>query len=302
MFRKLVIAGGSGFIGNCVSKHFSNKGWEVVVLSRQRKNVNENCRNTYWNGRELDDWCEELEEATAVLNLSGKSVDCRYTDSNKQEILNSRIESTKAIGEAIRNCKRPPLMWLNSSSATIYDHSYFVPNGEDGIIGDDFSMNICKEWEETFFSYDALNIKQVALRMTIVLGKDGGAYKGLSRLTKLLLGGKHGNGAQMFSWIHESDLCNAIEHILESKFSGIYNLAAPSPICNRTFMEAMRKVLGVKYWVNQPRWLLELGAFFVRTETELLLKSRFVIPKRLMNEGFQFEYKNINECLRSFNA
>ena len=300
--RKIIIAGGTGFIGTSVGEHFYNKGWEVVVLSRNIKKHAQSCRYVLWNGLDLGTWCEELEGATAILNLCGKSVDCRYTKANKEKILKSRIDPTKAIGEAIKNCKQPPKIWLNASSATIYDRSYFIPNGEDGITGDDFSMNICKKWEQAFFSFDGLQTRQAVLRITIVLGKQGEAYKKLSLLSKLFLGGKHGNGAQMFSWIHESDLCNAIEHIIEKNKSGAYNLAAPGPISNRTFMEAIRKHLGIKYWIDQPKWLLEIGAFLASTETELLLKSRFVIPKRLAAQGFQFNYRNIQDCLSSFNG
>jgi uncharacterized protein (TIGR01777 family) len=278
-----------------LSNYFHQKGDELKILTRNPKRPNE----IYWDARQLGDWIAEIEWADAVINLTGKSVDCRYTEKNKQVIVNSRVESTAILAKAISKATSPPSVWLNSSSATIYVHSESQKMTEDeGIIGDDFSMNVCKKWEEEFFKIDLNTTRRVALRTSIVLGKNGGAYPKLKTLTRLFFGGKQGNGRQFISWIHADDFCHAVDFILQHpEIVGPINVVAPNPETNTNFMRRLRKSLKRPFGIGQPIWLLELGALIVQTETELLLKSRNVAPERLLEKGFEFLHPSLDTCL-----
>lgn len=208
---KIIIAAGTGFLGKNLKKYFTGKGHQVYILTRNPKYINE----IYWDAKTLGEWKNILQNADVVINLAGKSVDCRYTDRNEKEIYSSRIESTKVLQQAIDWCTEKPKIWLNASSATIYIHSETQLNTEEhGIIGDDFSMNICKSWESEFFKVKTENVRKVALRTSIVLGNNGGAFPKLKMLTKFGLGGKQGRGNQNVSWIHIQDFCRAVEFII----------------------------------------------------------------------------------------
>lgn len=292
---KIIIAGGTGFLGENLEKYFTQKGNQVYILTRNPKRKNE----IYWDAKSLGEWKNSLENADVVINLTGKSVDCRYTEKNKKEIYASRINSTRILQQAIDHCVNKPKVWLNAASATIYVHSERQLNTEEnGTIGDDFSMNICKSWEEEFFSIKNDNIRKIALRTSIVLGKDGGAFPKLKMITKLGLGGKQGRGDQKVSWIHIDDFCRAIEWIIDHKnISGPVNVTAPNPLSNEVLMKKLRTRLKIPFGVDAPVWQLELASVFLRTETELLLKSRNVYPEKLLKGGFQFIYPDIDIAL-----
>lgn len=284
---KIIIAGGSGFLGKELATYFRNKNHEVIILTRNPKSQNE----IFWNAKTLGSWTEVLENSDVLINLTGKSVDCRYTEKNKQEIYNSRIFSTRVLQQAIDALQNPPKVWLNASSATIYIHSETHLNTEEnGIIGDDFSMNICKAWEQEFFKVKNESIRKIALRTSIVLGDSGGAFPKMKLITQLGLGGKQGRGNQMMSWIHIEDFCRAIEFLLEKEeISGAVNITSPNPITNIEFMRAIRKKLKIPFGITSPVWLLEVMSIFLKTETELLLKSRNVYPKKLIDSDFCFK-------------
>jgi len=250
---------------------------------------------------EISAWRNELEGTYAVINLTGKSVDCRYNQKNKDVIYSSRIDSTNIIGEAIQQCKQPPIVWINSSTATIYQYSLKKEmTEEDGAIGDDFSMNIAKSWEETFYSHDIPNVRQVAIRTSIVLGKNGGALIPLKKIIKLGMGGKQGNGNQKVSFIHENDFARTVAFLLEKEtITGNMNVTAPNPSNNKVLIDTIRKELKIPFGIPQPIWLLKIGAFIISTEAELVLKSRNVTPKRLLDSGFNFKYKTIEATLKS---
>jgi uncharacterized protein (TIGR01777 family) len=292
---KILIAGGTGFLGENLEKYFTEKGNQVYILTRNPKKENE----IYWDAETVGDWRNTLEKTDALINLTGKSVDCRYHDKNKQEIYSSRINSTKSLQDAVDQCPNPPKVWLNASSATIYVHSEKHLNTEEnGIIGDDFSMNICKSWEEEFFKTKNKEIRKVALRTSIVLGNNGGAFPKLRMITKLGLGGRQGRGNQMVSWIHIDDFCKAVQWIIqEENISGAINITAPAPISNKMMMEKLRKELKIPFGLNAPVWQLEVASIFLRTETELLLKSRNVYPGNLMKAGFKFSYPTFDEAI-----
>ncbi|MGH1383322.1 TIGR01777 family oxidoreductase [Kordia sp.] len=297
--KKMIIAGGSGFLGQSLISYFLPKDYEIIVLSRNTKNTgNDNLRYIEWNAKTLDIWMTELEGADVLINLTGKSVDCRYSEKNKAEILNSRVDSTKVLGEAVQACAVPPKVWMNSSTATIYKHSLERKmTEENGIIGDDFSMNVAKSWEKAFYSCKTPKTSKIALRTSIVLGKNGGAFIPLKSLTKLGLGGAQGNGKQKVSWIHEHDFCRAVDFLLDKHLSGIFNVTAPNPIPNKRFMKVIRKIMKVPFGLFQPKWLLKFGARIIKTEAELILKSRYVIPEKLVAAGFQFHYPTAEKAV-----
>lgn len=291
----ITIAGGSGFLGQVLEDYFTKKGSKVYLLTRTVKRDND----IYWNGKDLDKWTKILEQTDVIINLTGKSVDCRYTEDNKQQILNSRIDSTHALGLAINLCENPPKVWFNSSTATIYRHSTDQQMTEaTGEIGDDFSMNIAKSWEKAFYSITNPKTRKIALRTSIVMGQHGGATEPLRQLVKFGLGGKQASGHQKVSWIHELDFARAIEFLMENeKLDGNFNLAVPNPTNNKTLMKAFRKVMKVPFGIPQPEWLIKLGAKLIGTEPELVLKSRNVIPERLLKNGFNFIHSDIKIAL-----
>ncbi|AYZ12992.1 TIGR01777 family protein [Chryseobacterium arthrosphaerae] len=294
---KILIAGGTGFLGENLEKYFTDKGNQVYILTRQPERENE----IYWDARTIGEWKSALEKTDVLINLTGKSVDCRYDEKNKQEIYTSRIDSTAILQEAVDQCLNPPGIWLNASSATIYVHSEKHLNTEEnGIIGDDFSMNICKSWEKEFFKTNTREVRKIALRTSIVLGNNGGAFPKLKMITKLGLGGKQGRGNQMVSWIHINDFCKAVEWIIQHEnISGAINVTAPAPLSNSVMMEKLRKKLKVPFGLNAPVWQLEIASIFLKTETELLLKSRNVYPENLIKSGFTFSYSTFDEALHN---
>lgn len=292
MKEKIVIAGGTGFVGKYLTEKFKALGYQVLIISRQSKHINWDKANEITNA---------LEDATMLINLAGKSVDCRYNKKNKREIFDSRIDTTKALGEAIKNCTNPPELWINSSTATIYRHAQDRPMTESaGEIGSGFSVNVATNWEKAFFDFELTNTRQVALRMAIVLGKDGGVMQPLKKLVQFGLGGKQGSGNQMFSWIHIEDLFNIIVFLQKQKsLSGVFNTSAPNAVNNKTLMRTLRKEMHVKIGLPAPAGLLTLGAIIIKTETELILKSRWVVPEKLQQAGFQFTYPTIDAAFKN---
>lgn len=296
--KRIVIAGGSGFLGQVIQRELQNE-YEVFILTRNKKLTSE--RNYfYWNGMDHEDLNPLIGGAFAVINLSGKSVDCRYNERNKKEIFSSRLNATNAIGKAIMACKVKPEVWINSASATIYRHAEDRPmTEENGEKGSGFSVEVSKAWEHTFFSYKLTGTRQVAIRTAIVLGKNGGVMKPFKNLARFGIGGHMGNGNQMFSWMHESDFAAAIKWILNNnELNGVINLSAPNPIPNKVFMKQLRREMHVGFGIPTPKWLLEAGAILIKTETELILKSRWVLPEKLLKSGFEFRYPEIQMALR----
>lgn len=295
--QHILIAGGTGFLGQALEKYFSEQGKMVRILTRKPNKSN----HVYWDAQHLGEWMQEMEWADVLINLAGKSVNCRYSEKNKQDILSSRIDSTQILCTAITKSENPPKLWLNSSSATTYVHSETQQMTEDeGVIGDDFSMNVCKRWEDTFFQCQLNHTRKVALRTSIVLGSDGGALPMLKRISRFGMGGKHGNGKQFFSWIHQEDFCRALDHIIQhADIVGPVNVTAPHPVRNIELMEGIRRRYRIPFGISQPKWLLEFGAAIIGTETELLLKSRNVVPERLLESGFNFEFETIQKALKN---
>ena len=293
---KVVIAGGTGFIGRHLVNRYVKNGHDVTIISRKDDDTTPG---------EVVKWTDDLnlkrvlDHADLLINMSGKSVDCRYHDRNKREILRSRVDTTNKLNQIISALNNPPKLWINSSTATIYRHADDRPmTEEDGEIGTGFSVDVATKWEKTFFQGGNSSTRKVALRTAIVLGHGGGAYQHFKMLAKIGFGGPQGNGRQMVSFVHIEDVFRAIEFIRTSPTQfDIYNLSAPNPVTNSVFMRSFRQLLGVKYGLPIYSWMLTIGAFFLRTETELLLKSRWVLPERLESEGFTFKHPNITSAI-----
>jgi len=305
---KIILAGGSGFLGGELAKHFSALGWQVVILTRSPKSRTDGVREVVWDAKSLGDWSRELDGATAVLNLTGRSVDCRYNAKNRREIMESRVNSTRVVGEAIARCTNPPQVWLNSSTATVYQHTFGKPHDESSRemdsakdAKDAFSVEVAQAWERTFNEADTPRTRRVALRTSMVLGLGrNSVFPVLRRLTKLGLGGRQGSGKQFVSWIHIEDFCRAIEWIVaHEELSGPINQCSANPLPNAEMMNLFREVCGMPIGLPATEWVLEIGAFFLRTETELVFKSRRVVPGQLLESGFQFHFPHMREALEN---
>ena len=297
---KIVIPGGSGQVGTILARAFQGDGHEVVVLSRRP--CARPWRVVAWDGASLGAWQSEIDGSDVVINLAGRSVNCRYTAENRDRILQSRVLSTRVVGHAIANASRPPGVWLQASTATIYAHRYDSPNDEyTGVIGGNepnapatwrFSIQIARAWEDEFDKAITARTRKVALRSAMTLSPDpGGIFDALHGLVRRGLGGRAGDGRQYLSWIHYEDFIAAVQWLIaRDDIDGVVNVAAPNPLPNAEFMRILRDACGVPFGLPAHRWMLEIGALFMRTETELILKSRRVVPARLLESGFRFQY------------
>ncbi len=297
---KIIIAGGSGQVGTVLSRAFVADGHEVVVLSREPQSAP--WRVVGWDGATFGSWQTELDGADVVINLAGRSVNCRYTAKNRRQIVDSRVNSARVIGHAIARTARPPRVWLQASTATIYAHRYDAPNDEaTGVLGgaeDDapaawrFSIEVAKAWEQAAKEAPVPGTRKVLLRSAMTMSPDaGGVFAALLGLVRWGLGGTSGDGRQYVSWIHYLDFISAVYWLIEHpELDGPINLASPNPVPNGEFMRTLRACWGARFGLAAPKWLLEFGAFFMRTETELILKSRRVIPGRMLESGFIFQY------------
>lgn len=294
--KKLILAGGSGFLGRALIHYFSGE-YEIVILSRQTTSIPD-ARTVYWDAHHGGNWEEELNGAAALINLAGKNVSCRYNASNRAEILQSRVLSTQLLGAAIRRAAAPPPVWINLSTATIYRHAEDRDMDEEtGEYHRDFSVLVAMAWEKAFFEAD-VSVRQVALRTGIVLGCSGGALPEWLRLVRRGLGGTEGPGSQFVSWIHQEDFAAAVRFAIENPhLSGIYNLTAPEPVTNAYFLRELRQKMGVPIGLPCPAWLLKIGTTLMGTEAELVLKSRRVVPRRLLANGFSFTYPHVTAAL-----
>ncbi len=299
-YNKIVLAGGNGYLGNVLADYYKNKANEIIILSRTLLKSNDNIKTLVWDGKTEGEWVAELENTDMVINLCGKNVNCRYNKKNKSEIISSRVLPTELLGKIIQKLTTPPKLWINITSATIYRHAEDKPQDEiTGEIGNGFSVEVCKVWEKTFFEIPTPQTRKVALRLGIVLGNSDGVFPRLLNLAKLGIGGKQGNGNQFVAWIHELDTVKCTEWFLNNNESGIFNCTAPEPIRNAKLMRAIRKTYNIPFGFPAPEWLLAIGAFVIGTEPELILKSRWVIPKKLLDAGFKFEFSKAEEAVEA---
>lgn len=294
--KKIIIAGGTGYIGNLLANFFLKKGFFIVVITRGKTNINGAVKLISWN----DNWQAELESAEAVINLTGKSINCRFTAKNKAVILQSRLDATARINKAILACAIPPKVFINASGASIYKCSFDIAYNEyNTVFGSNFLAEVCKQWEAEFYNTDTPNTRKVAIRITPVLGKDSHAIKPLLKVVAFGLGGKQGSGKQYFSWIHEYDFANAIAFIIaNNKINGCVNLTSPNAITNSDFMLAFRHAMRVKVGIPTPTFLLHLSKYITGIEPDLILDSLIIFPEKLIAAGFNFELDTIDKALQ----
>jgi uncharacterized protein (TIGR01777 family) len=297
---KVVIPGGTGQLGTLLARALHDEGNEVVVLSRTPPSTP--WRSVLWDGETLGEWTSEIDGAAVVINLAGRSVDCRYGRGNRQAIRDSRVHSTRVVGEAIGSAKKPPRLWLQAGTATIYEHRYDAPNDEaSGVLAGHeheapsswrFSVDVATAWERAIDDAVVPRTRKVKLRSAMVMSpEEGGAFDTLLRLVRLGLGGRAGDGRQYMSWIHADDFVRAIRWLIDhEEIAGPVNVASPQPLPNAEFMRELRDAWGRSFGLPASEWMLEIGAFLLRTETELVLKSRRVVPGRLLQHGFHFRF------------
>jgi len=301
-FKKIVLAGGSGQMGTALKDYFKDKAEAIVILSRKAKPAEGNVRTLLWDGKSADEWYHELEDAEILVNLAGKNVNCRYTEKNKKEIFDSRTNSINALSEAVKKCNRPPKLWIQCASATIYRHAEDRPMTEaNGETGEGFSVEVCQLWEKTFRERTAgfTHTRKVILRTSLVLGKQEGVFPRLINLVKFGLGGRQGNGQQWVSWVHELDVASMVEWIaLHPAIEGEINCTSPLPLQNKDFMKIIRTAYGAPFGLPAPAWLMEIGAFMIGTETELILKSRWVLPQRIKESGYTFKLPELKDAVK----
>jgi uncharacterized protein (TIGR01777 family) len=307
---KIILPGGSGQVGTILARALHAEGHDVVVLSRSPRGGGAPWRTVVGDARTPGTWAKELDGADVVINLAGRNVNCRYTAANRREIMDSRTESVRAVGEAIARAARPPRVWLQASTATIYSHRYDAPNDDvTGIIGGhepgapdtwNFSIDVATAWEKAANDAVTPRTRKVLLRSAMAMSPDrGGVFDVLLGLVRRGLGGKSGDGRQYVSWIHERDFVRAVQFLIDrDDVAGAVNLAAPTPLPNADFMRTLREAWGSRIGLPAARWMLEVGTFLMRTESELVLKSRRVVPRRLTDAGFTFDFPTWPEAAR----
>jgi uncharacterized protein (TIGR01777 family) len=309
---RIVLAGGTGHVGRLLADSFHRRGDKVTVLSRHPQLAPWPVLT--WDGRSLGDWTNALDAADLVINLAGRSVNCRYNAANQREIMDSRVESTRVLGQAIAAIAHPPALWINASTATIYRHALDRDMDEDtGELGGGeanapsrwrFSIGVATSWETAFYEAKLPGTRRLALRSAMIMSPDrDGAFDTLRKLVQAGWGGRAGSGRQFVSWIHETDFVHAIDFLVEHRdLDGSINVCSPYPLPNGEFMAALRRACGARLGLPASRWMLEFGALFLRTETELILKSRRVVPRRLLDAGFNFSYPDWPEAARDLVA
>src|SRR6266704_5065988 len=306
MRGRVVLAGGSGFIGSFLREKIA-RDYDIVVLTRSPREDGGDIHQVQWDGRTVGEWTRELDGARALINLSGRSVNCRYNARNRRDILESRVETTRILGEAIARSKEPPPVWLNASTATIYKHTFDrlmdEANGEIGATPeakDAFSIKVACAWEQKLNEARTPATRKVALRTAMVFAaSEGGVYRTLRSLTRWGLGGTIAGGRQFISWIHEADFCRVVEWLIDrDDFSGPVNVASPNPVTQREMMRIIRRARGAPFGLPATRSVLEVAAFVHRTEAELIIKSRRVVPSRLLAAGFEFRFPMMEEAVR----
>jgi uncharacterized protein (TIGR01777 family) len=298
MKPRVALAGGSGFLGQSLATALLGRGYEVVVLSRSAPRDGSAIRQLQWDGKTLGDWCQAVDGARAIVNLTGRSVNCRHTPENRREIMESRVDSVRVLGEAVSRSNQPPEVWVQASSLAIYGDPGERWCDEDAPHADGFSEEVCKRWEAEFEKVRVTGLRKVVMRIGIVLDTKKGALPVLARLTQFFLGGRVGTGDQYVSWIHTADLTRMfIEAIERPELSGVFNVTGPNPVTNAEFMRELRHVLHRPWSPPVPAWATRIGAFFMRTEPSLALTGRRCRPKRFLESGFHFEFPELRGAL-----
>lgn len=295
---RVVIAGGTGFLGLSLASHLAESGYEIVLISRNRPRSKVAWQHATWDGRTVGDWSKHLEGAAALVNLSGRTVDCIKTPVHCDEILRSRVESTQVLGQAVGQVDQPPEVWVQMATAHRYGDSEEVTCDEDAAFGYGLAPIVGAAWEKAYEQAVLPTMRQVIMRTSFVLGRTGGALPKLARLARLGLGGTIGSGKQGMSWIHEHDLNRLFERaITQSTMQGAYMITAPTPVSNAQFMQSLRKAVRMPFGLPAYEWMVRIGApLLMRTDPELALYGRYCVSKRLREEGFEFEYADLDSA------
>ncbi|MEP6717099.1 MAG: TIGR01777 family oxidoreductase [Terriglobia bacterium] len=305
---RILIAGGTGQVGRILARHLHDSSHLVTVIARNRASLP--WKTVVWDGEHMGGWARELDSCDVLINLAGRSVNCRYSRAHRDEIRQSRLKSTRLLGKAIARSSKPPALWMNAATATIYRHSTDrAMDDRTGEIGGSeknvpstwkFSVDVARAWEREFFQSKTPHTRKVALRSAMIMSPDrAGVFDTLLRLVRFGLGGAAGSGKQYVSWIHDRDFVSAVDFLIsQPDLKGAINLAAPDPLPNADFMRELRQAWGTRVGLPASRWMLEAGALLLRTETELILKSRRVMPRRLLDAGFRFEFPEWPEAAR----
>ncbi len=302
--KTIVIAGGSGFLGVSLAHHIADRGASVVILSRNEPKVTGPWRHLIWDGRTLGSWQEELNESAGLVNLAGRNVDCIKTPDHQDEILRSRVESTRVLGTALRSIDSPPPVWVQMSTAHIYGDPPKSICTEESAFGYGLAPFVARAWEEAFHASVLPSQRGVVLRTSFVVGRNrgagGGALDKLGTLAKIGLGGKVGDGTQGMSWIHETDMNRLFERgLTDSNMQGDYIASAPHPVSQVEFMRQLRRAVGMPIGIPSFSWMVRIGArFLLRTDPELALYGRYVVSKRLEEEGFEFQQPELRKALQ----
>lgn len=297
---RFVIAGGSGFLGRNLARHIASDSCEAVLLSRHAPREDGPWRHVQWDGRKVGDWVVCLDGAAGIVNLAGRSVDCIKTPAHCDEILRSRVESTRVLGEAVRDVSNPPPVWVQMSTAHIYGDPPETVCDEDSAFGWGLAPDVGRAWEQAFEEATPAEMRTVVLRTSFVLGRNGGAVPRLMALARWGLGGTAGRGRQGMSWIHERDMDRLFARaLMDESMRGAYMATAPNPVSNAVFMRALRRAIGMPIGLPAFEWMVRIGApLIMRTDPELALCGRYCVSKRLRDEGFEFEFAEINAALR----
>jgi uncharacterized protein len=298
MKPRIVLAGGSGFIGQSLSPPLVSKNYEIVVLTRGKSNHHGRIREAHWDGKKLGEWTQFVNGALGLVNLTGRSINTRHTPEHRREIIDSRVDSVRILGEAIGRCVQPPKVFVQLAGVGIYGDKGERICDETTAPGDDFVSEVCKKWEAAFDSVDSPNTRKVLLRLGVVLGRNGGFLHVLSRLTRWLLGGQVGEGRQYVSWIHIADLSRMIlQAIDQERLKGVFNATAPNPVTNAELMRALRRALHRPWSPPVPEFAARIGSWLMGTEASLALVSQRCVPKRFLEKNFAFEFPNLREAL-----
>jgi uncharacterized protein (TIGR01777 family) len=296
--KRVILAGGSGFIGGALAKEFSARGFEVVVLTRTPRVRPDGIVELFWDAKNPGDWARELDGAEAIINLTGKNINCPHTPENLRAITASRVDSANVIAAVIQKCAVPPRVWVQASAIGFYGDTADQICDENSANGNDTLSKICREWESACVSAETKKTQKVILRIGVVLGREGGALPVLTRLTKFFLGGAAGNGKQFVSWIHLSDLVAMFVAAVENeKLSGTFNAVAPNAVTNAELMRELRQVLHRPWSPPAPAFAIKLGAKIMGSEPSLALISQRVAPKRFLDAGFKFQFPEIAPAL-----
>ncbi|GAA4385502.1 TIGR01777 family oxidoreductase [Hymenobacter koreensis] len=299
--KRIVLAGGTGFLGQCLQRHYQHQPVEVVVLTRQARAPHDNVRYVAWDGRtSAGEWATEVDGCDLLINLSGRTVNCRYTSENQRQIINSRVKNTRVLGEVLAACAAPPPLWINAGSAAIYGNAGPEEHDEhDPRLGTGFSAEVCRQWEAAFAAVDTPRTRKVYLRIGLVLGLPGGVLEPFLRVVRWGLGGTIGHGNQGITWLDELDFCRLIDWLEEQpEVAGVINAAAPNPVSNVEFMRELRRAVGAPVGLPGPAPLVRLGTWLLGTESELVLTGRYAVSRVLREQGFPFDYPHLRGSLR----